>query len=466
MRLRRWLPNDRGVPRQHRPSSLCRALVLATVIGGFQGTVRAAAQPDADGLPIVLWGVHTDCGFDAGATEELAIRLSNLGVAFDKRMVANPVSCSNASDCRRLFQDSFKVCGQRFIGADVTRVSSDEFHTRVFYFNSTIPGEQTRYLNGVSSRSDLGETLATSAAQLVGVGLHGAASNGDAQCFQPPPAEPDVAPPAIATLPMKLALSISAAGWTHSQSGLLQAALQRAVGQMGYEVVPVPSGDNPLDPALSRLDVVVQSATDVLLHAARRGLGQHMRFDCSGDECKTEKLIDKVTLNATLLLDSLVRATGPFTEPALRASVCTTWSGPNCTSVSSLTQLLAALAEACKPLPPCTEPEKVTPKGNRAPKIAGGTLLGLGLVGIGVSSAFLALNGTQRGDNLDCSYGALPTVCVWSTAPGATAGLVIGGTGVVVGAGLLIGSSLRDRRVQPPPPVVVKGTELCVPRPK
>ena len=473
MRLRRWSPPDRFVPRQRRRSSRCWTLVLAILIGGLHGTVRAEAQRDPETLPILLWGVHTDCGLDADATEALASRLSNLGVELDKRMVASPRRCPGAVGCKPLFDDSFKPCDRRFIGADVTRGSGDELHTRVFYFSSQSPGEKTRYIDGICSRAELGETLATAAAQLVGAGLRGAASMGDAQCAAPLPAAADVAPPASATTPLKLALSLSAVGGTYGQSGLMRAALQRAVRQMGYELGSVPPGGNVLDPALIRLDVIVQvgadghgdGVTDVLLRGAQGGLEQHMRFDCSGDECKKEKLIDMVTLNATVLLDSLARTARPVSAPALRASLCSTWSGPSCSEVSSLTQLLAALAEACKPLPLCPESEKVKPQGNRALKIAGGTLLGLGIVSIGVSGALLALDGTRRGDGLDCLYGALPTPCVWHTAPGATAGLVLGGTSVTVGAALLVGGWFRDRRV-PPPPVDVKGSERCVRRPK
>lgn len=460
--------------RNHRRILALLALALVPILAR-----PAQAQEPGHQSPVFLWGVQQGAGRDAAVEAAVWQRLEQMGeTVLPAPQLASSAPCSGPA-CGLALRNALEIPTGRVVGSHIDTLPTGERRVRLWWVDLATSKVVSR--NWTCRSCDLLQMLPREAAQLAFAAPSLPADPVDG-CLPPVPAAPGPASsgpadPLRTAIEQGVLISLRATGGARAPAAKLTKKLQEALLQMGFRaIVRSPETSSSASqtpsppPALLDIELAGDANTrrgaveSIALTLQAQGHERRLRFYCPLNGCQNQ-LDRSLRINLAVVLDS-----GEL--PLVAAAVAPS----NCASPLPLGRLVAMLPDGGpfpasgtstaasdsntgRPQPiagTVNPPQKAEcPKtdNGRMLKIAGGILLGAGLLGFIPSGYYFAVDGTRASDN-GCQDQGFDSPCQWDSRKVAIGGIVASGAAVLLGGSLLIYSY---RRSQPS-----KGNSSCV----
>lgn len=442
-------------------------------------TLASEAQAEEAGRrsPLFFWGVQQGAARDAAIEAAVRQRLQEMGeTVLSAQQGASPAPCGGPA-CGLSLRGSLDAPVGRVIGSHIDVASNGERHVRLWWVDLATSKVVSR---GWTCRScDLVQMLPRETARLLSAAPSLPADPADG-CEAPreakTPAQPSPGRADLVQMAIEhgLVLSLRATEGARVSTAKLTKKVQEMLLEMDLRAAVRPSvvpgaGGQPDDSAQAVLDIELAgqplshrgAVESIAISLKAQGRERRLRFYCPQNGCQ-DQLERSLRINLGVILDSgeLPLVAAVEVEPSSR---CAAPLQPG-TVVASLPQATlpasssstAASAEGggSQSVSDSAKPQQAEcPKlgSRRGLKIAGGILLGAGLLGLIPSGYFLGVHGHYTGDN-SCGYdNADPQrrwPCEWNSQRAAIGGIVASGAAVLIGGGLLIHSYRRSSQVK------------------
>lgn len=417
---------------------------------------RAHAQAQASSAPLLFWGIQSGEGRDEVAEAAVQQRLLQMGERPQLIPKAAQVAPCRGAACGLGLRSDTEGSVGRVLGGQIDGAKGDEIRGQIWWVDLAT-GKAVSH-KWQCLRCDPLALLASEAAQLVQSAPTEPAdapepADGCARGASPSPSPSPSAQPAVSSGPAEpvrtalehgVALSVSNVDGAHAPVPALRSELQRVLAQMGVRSTAAQS-----EPAAAQLEIrlageprsrrgTVDRVTMVL---QAQGRERQLHFYCPATTCQSNLSLH-LRLNLGVLLETgepplvaLPPAPAPAdcTAPRLLAGPIT----PAAVADGVTTPPTPAPVElvAPPPAPPATC-KKPKSKTRLALQIAGGTLLGGGLIGLIPSAWSLSRDGEQASET-GCPFDGRERPCVFDTRTSYTTGFAISAAGIAAGAVLL-----------------------------
>lgn len=452
----------------HRRLAVLMALVLWPAL-----VCTAAAQQPSRQTPIFLWGIQRLGVHDQAVETAVKQRLQQLGeVVLPMPAQAAAATCSGPA-CGLALRDNTELTAAQVLGGNIETADNGDWRGRLWWVDVASGKAVSRawQCRGCS----LINLLPREAALLVA-----SAPAAPADVADPPsdcsakPAEPSVVLTPVTPFaePMRTALehgvriSLIVSHGARVALPALGAELQKSLQQMGMRASLASTAPNATLAAPTSteaaLDVELASSPnnrrgtveEISLTLRAQGRERQLRFYCPAKGCQTQ-LAHSLRINLGVLLDSgdppvvasiFVPETSSCPSPpiggvrvaSMQAAGGTPESSAGAQPVIDATRQPAALSpvpSAGNPTPDC--PKKMSSKTKL--RIAGGILLGGGLLGLIPSG--IAVSRDMTRDGTTALYRGQLVSNVLDTRPAYAVGFTLSGLGIVAGTAALLWSA-------------------------
>lgn len=453
----------------HRRLAVLMALVLWPAL-----VCTAAAQQPSRQTPIFLWGIQRLGMHDQAVETAVKQRLQQLGeVVLPMPAQAAAATCSGPA-CGLALRDNTELTAAQVLGGNIETADNGDWRGRLWWVDVASGKAVSRawQCRGCS----LINLLPREAALLVA-----SAPAAPADVADPPsdcstkPAEPSVlfTPVAPSAEPLRTALehgvriSLLASQGARVALPVLAAELQKSLQQMGLRaslastalsttLAAPPTTEAALDVELaSSPNNRRGTVEEISLTLRAQGRERQLRFYCPAKGCQTQ-LARSMRINLGVLLESgeppvvasvIVPETSRCPSPPIGGTRVASLQDSNLPTGGSGAALPAVPAAETQPVVETNPGHKDDPAkpcgksiSTRAKlRIAGGVVLGLGLLGLIPSGVAVSLDLTPDGTTGIYRGQSVPNVL--DTRPAYTAGFVLSSVGIAIGSALLIGST-------------------------
>lgn len=452
-------------------AALMNRWLTVLLLLAFLPTPASKAQTEETGRrpPIYFWGVQQGAARDAAIEAAVRQRLQEMGeTVLPAPQGTNPAPCGGPA-CGLSLRGSLEAPVGQVIGSHIDVAPTGERRVRLWWVELATAKVVSR---GWTCRScDLVQMLPRETARLLSAAPSLPADPADG-CELPRAVEAP-APPSSGrselvrtAIEQGVVLSLRATEGARVPTAKLTKKVQEMLLEMGLRAGVRPSaapgaGGQPDDSAQAVLDIELAgkprshrgAVESVAISLQAHGRERRLRFYCPQSGCQ-DQLERSLRINLGVILGSgeLPLVAAVEVEPPSR---CAAPLQPG-RLVASLAQtsLPASSASTAAPDGGGARPQQAEcPQlgSRRGLKIAGGILLGAGLLGFIPSGYFFGVHGTRASDH-GCLDQGVDSPCRWNSQGAAIGGTIASGVAVLLGGGILI------HAYRPRPP---KGNTSC-----
>ena len=460
-------------------AALMNRWLTALLLLALVPTPASGAQAEEAGRrpPIFFWGVQQGAARDAAIEAAVWQRLQELGeTVLPAPPGASSTACAGPA-CGLALRGLLAAPVGRVIGSHIDVAPTGERRVKLWWVELATAKVVSR---GWTCRScDLVQMLAREAVRLLAAAPSLPADPADG-CAPPRVVETPVPPASGRAELLRTAieqgavLSLRATEGAHVPTAKLIKEVQETLLEMGLRTAVRPlvapgAGSPPDDSAQAVLDIELAGQPGSRRGAVERiaislrahGRERRLRFYCPQSGCQ-DQLERSLRINLGVVLDSgeLPLVAAVEAEPSAR-----------CAAPLPLGPVIASLPQTSLPAAntsttssdgggglqsgsaPARPQQADCPKlsSGRGLKIAGGILLGAGLLGFIPSGYFLGVHGTTA-SGYGCSDQGVDSPCRWNSQGAGIGGTIASGTAVLSGGAFLI----YAYRSRPP-----RGTTSC-----
>lgn len=438
-------------------AALMNRWLTVLLLLAFMPTPASGAQAEEAGhrSPVFLWGVQQGAARDAAIEAAVRQRLQEMGeTVLSAPQGTNPAPCGGPA-CGLSLRGSPEAPVGRVIGSHIDVASNGERHVRLWWVDLATAKVVSR---GWTCRScDLVQMLPRETARLLSAAPSLPADPADG--CEPPRAVEAPAPPSSGrsdlvrtAIEQGVVLSLRATEGAHVPTAKLTKKVQETLLEMGLRAAVRPwvapgAGGQPNDSAQAVLDIELAgqprsprgAVESIAMSLQAHGRERRLRFYCPQSGCQ-DQLERSLRINLSVILDSgeLPLVAAVEVEPS---SHCAAKLPPG-PVVASLPQAPLPTSSTATAAPDGggarPQPAECPKLGSgRGLKIAGGLLLGAGLLGFIPSGYFFGVHDTRASDHGCLDQGA-DSPCRWNSQGAAIGGTIASGVAVLLGGGILI----------------------------
>lgn len=445
-------------------AALMNRWLTALLLLALMPTPVSEAQAEEAGRrsPIFFWGVQQGAARDAAIEAAVRQRLQEMGeTVLPAPQGTNPAPCGGPA-CGLSLRGSLEAPVGRVIGSHIDVTRTGERRVRLWWVELATSKVVSR---GWTCRScDLVQMLPREAARLLSAAPSLPADPADG--CEPPraveaPARPSPSRSDLVRTAIEqgVVLSLRALEGARVPTAKLTKNVHETLLAMGIRATVRPSvapgaGGQPDDSAQAVLDIKLAgqprshgAVESIAISLQAQGRERRLRFYCPQNGCQ-DQLERSLRINLGVVLDSgelpLVASVevdpsshcaAPLPPGPAVASLPQSLLPAASTSTASSADGSGALSASDSAKPQQTACPKLG--SGRGLKIAGGLLLGAGLLGFIPSGYFFGVHDTLAKDH-GCLDQGVDSPCRWNSQGAAIGGTLASGAAVLLGGGILI----------------------------
>lgn len=433
-------------------------LLLALVPTPVSAAEEAGRRP-----PIFFWGVQQGAAHEAAIEAAVWQRLQEMGETVLPAPPGGSSAACGGPACGLSLRGVLDTPVGRVLGSHIGVAPTGERRVRLWWVELATSKVVSR---GWTCRScDLVQMLPREAARLLSAAPSLPADPEDG--CGPPRAVETPAPPSSgrselvpAAIEQGVAVSVRATEGAHAPTAKLTRKVQEMLLEMGLRAAVRPgiapgAGGQPDDSAPAVLDIELAgrpvsrrgAVESIVISLQAQGRERRLRFYCppSGCQDQLERSL-RINLGVILASDELPLVAAVEVAPSARCAAplppgpVVAWLPQDSLPASSTS---TASSDGGGGAPSASAPassrqaECPKPGSGRGLKIAGGILLGAGLLGLIPSGYFLGVHDTKSKDH-GCSFDGMDSPCRWNSQEAAIGGTIVSGAAVLLGGGILI----------------------------
>ena len=430
----------------HMHKTLTALLTLA-LLPAWAAT--APAQESNRQTPIFFWGIQRGAVHDAAIEAAVQQRLQQMGeVVLPMPQSSSTKACSGPA-CGLALRDSSELTAARVVGGQVDATPNGDWQGKLWWVD--VASGKTVSRHWQCRGCNLPNLLSREAAELILAAPAAPADSTDDCAPQireaPVPASAGPSEPLRTALDGGVHISLTTSGGARVSTPLLTKEVVKSLLQMGIHAATDPS-ENAGAVASLGIDLAGQptgrpGAVELItLTLQAQGRERQVRFYCPRESCQTQ-LPRSLRMNLGVLFDGGEQPVVASLEPMTR---CTPNPPPGRRVATMQDPTLLAYGNTPQLVPLVTDKPDVTvqaedkpcpnPKSRLPLRIAGGILLGGGVVGL-IPSGWLASKDGVVVKPLGCDYDYKNVNCILDTRSGYIPGFLVSGAAMITGAILL-----------------------------